>query len=106
MVALQAQIVNDVIEVFQEMSARMTGLVSGLKDIVTSMEKADGIRHETIHSVRNISNIIDETATNATMVNGVIERLMSSVNKLNKVSDVLDENMEELKSEISVFKTE
>lgn len=106
MVARQAEVVSDVIEVFREMSVRMSGLVAGLKEIVTSMEKADSIRHETIGSVRNISGIINETATNAAKVNGVIEQLLSSVDNLNNVSVVLDENMDELKSEISVFKTE
>ena len=40
------------------------------------------------------------------MVNDIIIRLTSSVENLNRISEVLDMNMGELKTEISVFKTE
>lgn len=106
MVALQSEAVEEVVVVFREMNQRMTVLVKGLKDIVESMEKADRERNDTLVAVRNISEIIEETASSAEVVNDVASRLMKNVENLNKTADALGGNMNDLKTEISVFKTE
>lgn len=106
MVALQSEVVQEVVDVFKEMSLHMTQLVGGLKEIIVSTEKADVERGETLQSVQNISGIIDDTAQSATMVNEVVLKLMDSVENLNRISTALDENMGGLKTEISAFKTE
>lgn len=106
MVALQGQVVQEVVDVFKEMSHHMTQLVDGLKEIITSTERADAERGQTLQSVENISVIIDDTAKSATTVNEVISKLMESVENLNCISAALDENMVGLKTEISAFKTE
>ena len=106
MVALQTEVVENVIEVFRDMSNQMAELVDGLKDIVASTEKADAEREDALESVKNISDIIEESAENVRDVNGVTEKLLQNVENLNRISDVLNLNMEELKTEISVFKTE
>ena len=54
--------------------------------------------------MRNISDIIEETANSAEVVRDVLNRLMESVQNLNQTADSLGENMEELKTEISVYK--
>lgn len=82
MVALQSQVVEEVVEVFKEMSLHMTELVAGLKEIVSSTEKADVERGQTLQSVKNISDIIDETAQGAGTVNEIINKLMDSVDNL------------------------
>ncbi len=104
MVALQTQAVEEVVAVFREMSVRMNKLIDGLKEIVEGTEKADRERSVTMEAVQNISGIIEETANSAEVVSDVAERLLKNVEKLNKTASVLDENMEGLKSEISVFK--
>lgn len=106
MVTLQGQVVQEVIAVFNEMSQRMTQLVSGLKGIVVSTERADSEREQTLHSVEYISEIIGDTAKSTTVVNEVILKLTESVQNLNQISKALDENMVGLKTEISAFKTE
>lgn len=106
MVALQTEVVEKVIAIFKDMSSQMAELVSGLKDIVASTEKADGEREDALQSVRNISEIIEESAENVRDVNGVTEKLLQNVENLNHISDILNMNMEELTSEIAVFKTE
>ncbi len=106
MVALQTEVVEKVVSIFEEMNVQMTNLVQGLKDIVSSTEKADSEREETLKSVKNISGIIEENAENVRAVNGVTEKLLENVENLNRISEILNQNMEELKSEISVFKTE
>ncbi len=104
MVELQTKAVEEVIAVFREMQARMGQLIEGLKDIVESTEKADGERSAAVAAVKNISDIIEETAGSAETVNDVANKLLTHVEKLSSTASVLDENMEGLKNEISVFK--
>ena len=104
MVELQTKAVEEVIAVFREMQARMGQLIEGLKDIAASTEKADGERSAAVAAVKNISDIIEETAGSAETVNDVANKLLEHVEKLSNTASVLDENMEGLKNEISVFK--
>ena len=104
MVELQTKAVEEVIAVFREMQERMGQLIEGLKDIVVSTEKADGERSAAVTAVKNISDIIEETAGSAETVNDVANKLLNHVEKLSTTASVLDENMEGLKNEISVFK--
>ena len=104
MVELQTKAVDEVIAVFREMQARMGQLIEGLKDIAASTEKADGERSAAGAAVKNISDIIEETAGSAETVNDVANKLLEHVEKLSNTASVLDENMEGLKNEISVFK--
>lgn len=104
MVELHTKAVEEVIAVFREMQERMGQLIEGLKDIVVSTEKADGERSAAVAAVKNISDIIEETAGSAETVNDVANKLLNHVEKLSTTASVLDENMEGLKNEISVFK--
>lgn len=104
MVELQTKAVEEVIAVFREMQERMGQLIEGLKDIVVSTEKADGERSAAVAAVKNISDIIEETAGSAETVNDVANKLLNHVEKLSTTASVLDENMEGLKNKISVFK--
>ncbi len=103
MVHTQGKSVEEVIAVFEEMQSRMEQLVDGLSAIVNSAEKADIERKYTVKAVKNISDIIEETAVSAETVNEVATKLLENVDKLNNTSVILGENMEELKMEISVF---
>ena len=105
MVALQTEVVENVVAIFKEMNLQMEELVEGLNAIVESTEKADVERKETLKSVKNISGIIEESAENVRDVNSVTEKLLMNVENLNHISDILNSNMEDLKVEISVFKT-
>ena len=83
----------------------MGQLIEGLKDIAASTEKADGERSAAVAAVKNnSSDIIEETAGSAETVNDVANKLLAHVEKLSNTASVLDENMEGLKNEISVFK--
>ena len=104
MVASQTEAVEQVISVFREMQERMRKLVEGLEAIVESTEKADAERSYTVTAIRQISGSIEETANSAMTVRDAVEKLMNRVEGLNKTADALGENMDSLKSEISVFK--
>lgn len=106
MVALQTEAVEEVICVFREMNQRMTRLVEGLHEIVSNTEKADGDRAEALAAVRNISEIIEDTARSTEVVSNAADKLLRKVENLNQTAEALGQNMDELKSEISVFKTE
>lgn len=104
MVALQAEAVDEVVSVFKNMNEQMTDLFGNLKKIADSTASADKERNETLDAVENISAIIEETASGSELVHGMAMQLLSSVEKLNETAKSLDENMNGLKSEISVFK--
>lgn len=104
MVQLQSEAVEEVVEVFNEMNERMHQLVTGLGEITTSIGRADEERNQTVAAVKNISGIIEETAASAERVNEVAGKLLHNVSKLNHTADMLGDNMEGLKTEISVFK--
>lgn len=104
MVALQTQVVNKVTVVFHEMRQRMNELVDGLRQIAEGTERADSERSDAVMAVKNISDIIEETAGSAETVRDVADRLLENVEKLSKTAATLGENMDSLKAEISVFK--
>ena len=60
-------------------------------------------RLDTVESVKNISDIIEETAISTEKVKEVAVKLLENVDKLNNTSDTLGENMEDLKAEIEEF---
>ena len=88
------------------MSESMKTLLDGLKAIITSTQKADVERTNTLSAVENISAIIEEAAAGSEVVHGVAEELVRNVEKLNHTSDVLNVNMQTLKTEIDSFTTE
>lgn len=106
MVALQAEAVEKVIQVFRNMSEEMQELVTGLKEIADTTEAADRERNGTMEAVENISAIIEQTSSGSAHVHDIAKELLSSVEKLNQTAQILDENMNGLKSEISAFKLE
>ena len=106
MITLQSEAVSEVVSVFRSMNESMETLFNGLKDILVNAEQADNDRKDTMAAVKNISKIIEDTAASAEVVARVADDLQSSVESLNGTAKQLDENMTDLVSEISVFKTE
>ncbi|MBP3476111.1 MAG: methyl-accepting chemotaxis protein [Lachnospiraceae bacterium] len=104
MVDMQGETVEEAVAVFREMQTRMGQLVKGLKEIVNSTGKADAERKDTVLAVKDISDIIEETADSARIVNEIASKLLANVDNLSNTANTLGKNMEELKSEISVFK--
>lgn len=104
MVALQTEAVEEVVKVFRTMQERMRDLVGGLREIVSGIENADREREDAMIAVKNITDIIEETADNAEAVNEVADKLLKNVENLNSTADVLGENMNGLKAEIAVFR--
>lgn len=104
MVSRQAQAVEQAVSLFHQMQERMNELVQGLKEIVAGTVKADKERDEAMSAVKNISDIIEETAGSAETVSDVANKLLQNVENLNRTADALGQNMSELKNEISVFR--
>lgn len=104
MVASQSEAVEQVIGIFRDMEERMKQLVTGLEAIINSTEKADEEKNYTVSAIRQISNSIEEATTSAMSVRDSVDKLMENVEGLTKTADSLDKNMQELKTEISVFK--
>ena len=106
MVALQTGAVQEVVGVFDDMNQCMQKLFDALKEIVSSTEQADKEREDTLAAVKNISDIIAETAEGTKLVQSVAAKLQENVDTMNQTAQSLGDNMNDLKSEISVFKTE
>ena len=106
MVELQTESVKEVIGVFEKMNDAMAKLFEGMKQILVSTERADQEREDTLEAVRSIAQIIDETAASAEVVRNVAASLQKNVDNLNDTAESLGDNMNELKTEISVFKIE
>ena len=106
MVALQTEAVQEVVGVFDDMNQCMQKLFEALKEIVSSTEQADKEREDTLAAVKNISDIIAETAEGTKLVQSVAAKLQENVDTMNQTAQSLGDNMNDLKSEISVFKTE
>lgn len=104
MVALQTQAVTEVIQVFQDMSKKMAGLFVSLKEIADNTEAANKEKEDTLDAVENISAIIEQTASGSALVREMANELLKSVDKLSATANALDEDMQGLKTEISVFK--
>ncbi|NLL78456.1 MAG: hypothetical protein GX234_01360 [Clostridiales bacterium] len=84
----------------------MKNLIDGLREIMESSMKADQERSDAVEAVKNISEIIEETAGSAETVRDVVEKLLQNVGGLTRTADELGDNMNNLKDGISVFKTE
>ena len=106
MVALQTEAVQEVVGAFDDMNQCMQKLFDALKEIVSSTEQADKEREDTLAAVKNISDIIAETAEGTKLVQSVAAKLQENVDTMNQTAQSLGDNMNDLKSEISVFKTE
>ena len=106
MVALQTEAVQEVVGVFDDMNQCMQKLFDALKEIVSSTEQADKEREDTLAAVKNISDIIAETAEGTKLVQSVAAKLQENVDTMNQTAQSLGDNINDLKSEISVFKTE
>lgn len=104
MVASQTEAVEQVVTVFNNMQLRMKQLVEGLNAIVASTERADQEKSHTVTAISQISTSIEETANSVITVRDSVEKLMENVEGLAETADSLGKNMQELKSEISVFK--
>lgn len=106
MVTSQTAAVEEIVSVFEDMNQCMQTLFEGLKEIVSSTEQADREREDAVLAVKNISDIIEETAEGAKIVQDVAAKLQQNVDNMNSTAESLGTNMNELKTEISVFKTE
>jgi len=106
MVLQQEKTVEDTVNIFTQMNQQMLILISKLRKIMEHTEQAEVERGQTLSAVRSISDIIGNTAENAQSVSHVISQLSVNVDNLGKVSHILEDNMKDLKNEVSVFKTE
>jgi methyl-accepting chemotaxis protein len=106
MVKKQTDDVNEIISIFQDMDGYVKGLLQGLKEISGKMEETDQVRVDTLRAVKKISAIIEETAQNTEVVAGIAGNLLTNVGNMRATATNLGDNMEELKQEIAVFRTE
>lgn len=100
----QAVLVNEAIDIFKSMQASIETLIAGMGNIDVATLAADTRRAEAVAAVRNIAGIISENANNAQTVMDVATQLKLNIDNLNRTARRLGESMDEMKSEVSVFK--
>ena len=82
----------------------MEKLTTELGNIVSATGAADARRAETVNAVRDIAGIIEDSVENAKAVMEVLEQLKANVEHLDHTAGALGESMDELKTEVAVFK--
>ena len=105
-VAQQTVMVDNIVEIFEQMSKQMEELLRSLKKIVATTERVTGESKETFDSIQNITALIEENSASANNMSDIFEKLLEDIEHLDSVSGVLNENMDELKKEMALFRTE
>ncbi len=100
----QFELVNQSVDIFSRMQDSMEKLTIELGNIVSATGAADARRAETVNAVRDIAGIIEDSAENAKAVMEVLEQLKANVEHLDHTAGALGESMDELKTEVAVFK--
>lgn len=103
MVQAQSAVIEETVSILDEMKNHLEQLGVELDKINLAMDNAGKQHHQTVAAVENISTIIDETANNAKLVFSATEKLGDNVKRLNETADVLNDNMNELRQDISGF---
>lgn len=103
MVQAQSAVIEETVSILDEMKNHLEQLGVELDKINLAMDNADKQHHQTVAAVENISTIIDETANNAKLVFSATEKLGDNVKRLNETADILNDNMNELRQDISGF---
>lgn len=103
MVQAQSAVIEETVSILDEMKNHLEQLGVELDKINLAMDNAGKQHHQTVAAVENISTIIDETANNAKLVFSATEKLGDNVKRLNETADILNDNMNELRQDISGF---
>lgn len=106
MVVQQTEAVEEVTKLFMQMNEQMQLLFVDVQEIAKNANDTDEDRSDTLAAVENISAIIEETASNLTMVNDMVTKLQDNANRLTQTSENLDKDMNNLKNEMVAFKVE
>lgn len=100
----QSDLINEAITIFESMQSSITTLSDRIGSIDTATLAADTRRVETVAAVRNIASIINENAENTQTVMDVAQQLKQNIDNLNNTALRLGKSMDEMKSEVAVFK--
>ena len=104
MVNKEASAVDEVTRIFAEMNTQITQLFEGLNEIAMNAEDTSSDRTATLDAVENISAIIEQTSSSASQVGNMANELQNNVARLADTAEILEGDMNVLKSEISAFK--
>ena len=100
----QFGLVNRSVEVFDRMKASMDSLIAELENIDIATEAANARKDEAVNAVGDISEIINESVANAESVKNILRQLKVNIDNLDKTASKLGVSMDELKTEVDVFR--
>lgn len=102
----ESVIVDKVSDLFSEMNDQILTLFDNLKLIAENAEATSVDRTATLDAVESISAIIEQTSASSQIVRDMAEKLHENVERLSQTAGTLDEDMNDLKNEITAFKIE
>ncbi len=100
----QFELVNRSVKIFDNMKQSMDNLNEELLNIDQATEAADSRRVEAVGAVGDISEIIGKSIENAENVMVVLQQLKKDIRNLDVTAAMLGKSMDELKSEVNVFR--
>ena len=100
----QATSLEETIQVFGEINKCVDTLVSGLKDIVDSMQMINGEKEIVQDSIRNISVVSEESAVATEEVTATLDEQVKIVSDLAKDVELLKKEADALDQSIDKFR--
>ena len=101
----QAETVEITKEDFRKIYHATEEVISSIEQVSHKVKSMDQKRADTLESLSSISAVAEETAASSGNVFAISEKQKETVVLLTKASEELRNNMDELKTAISVFKT-
>lgn len=105
-VTKESACVDQVSKLFTDMQNQMEHLYSTLKQVAENADATSVDRQDTLEAVESISAIIEKSNASSQLVREMAAKLYENVEILGQTAGTLDEDMNYLKKEITVFKVD
>ena len=101
----QAETVNNTTEAFKQIYSATEEVIESINDVKVKVSGMNEERRSTLEAISSISAVSEETAASSGNVFSIAQSQKETVDLLSMASNKLKNNMEELKTAVSVFKT-
>ena len=99
----QQEMVKTTKQMFSDMNEVIERLLENMKQVALEIEGMDVDRANTLNSIKNISDVIEETLASTNLVSERIKEQASIMNGLTDATEQLNDNTTELNHAVSKF---
>lgn len=99
----QQEMVETTKQMFSDMNEVIERLLENMKQVAIEIESMDADRADTLNSIKNISDVIEETLASTNLVSERIREQASIMNGLTDATEQLNDNTTELNHAVSKF---